>query len=203
MKPTGKLNINSKKRCRHCKEYKLADSGVKVPIGFFCSMVCVLAHGKKMAPLALEKVRKEKDAKLRLELKTASQWRTEAQSAFNAYIRWRDRDKPCISCDAAGSHEGIGGYWDAGHFRSRGAARHLSFHLWNCHRQCTKCNRFLGGNISAYRLKLIPRISLDKVVLLENNNDIARHDIKYLTRIKKIFTRKLKIKKKLTSGVSK
>ena len=194
---------NAKKKCRHCKEYQLAESGIKVPLGFFCSMPCVVEHGKKLAPFTVEKRKKESDTRLRLELKTASQWRVEAQIAFNTYVRYRDRDLPCISCEVSGAHKGVGGYWDAGHYRSRGAARHLSFNLWNCHRQCSRCNRYLGGNICAYRLKLIPRISLAKVVLLENNNDIVRHDIKYLTRIKQIFTRKLRIKKKFNKYIAK
>lgn len=160
-------------------------------------MDCVIAHSKKGAKSSQEKRRKESDTKLRLELKTASQWRVEAQTAFNAYVRWRDRDQPCISCDAAGSHEGIGGYWDAGHYRSRGAARHLSFHLWNCHKQCSRDNRYYGGHIVEYRRRLVERIGLERLELLENNNEVVRHDIKYLSRIKKVFTAKLRLKKRL------
>ena len=186
---------NAKKKCRHCKEYGLADSGIKVPLGFFCCIDCVISHGKKIATVSQEKRRKESDTKLRLDLKTASQWRVEAQKEFNAYVRWRDRDQPCISCDSMANRDN--GYWDAGHYRSRGAAKHLSFHQHNCFKQCYKCNRHLSGNVVEYRHKLIDRISLDKVEALERNNDIARHDITYLTRIKKIFKAKLRLKLKL------
>jgi len=186
---------NAKKRCRHCKEYQLAESGIKVPLGFFCSMDCVVNHGQTRARVSSDKRKKETIVKLKAELKTASQWRVEAQTAFNAYIRYRDRDQPCISCDATGSHEGLGGYFDAGHYRSRGSSRHLSFNLHNCAKQCSRCNRYLGGNIVAYRLKLIDRIGISKVEALEINNDTVRHDITYLRRIKKIFKAKLKIKR--------
>lgn len=186
---------NTKKRCRHCKEYTLAESGIKVPLGFFCCMECVVSHGKKGAKAASDKRKKETLTKLKSELKTASQWRTEAQAAFNAYVRYRDRKLDCISCDAGGSHEGMGGYWDAGHYRSRGSSRHLSFQLWNVHKQCHKCNRHLSGNIVAYRIKLIERIGLDRVEALEYNNCTVRHDITYLKRVKSIFTRKLRIKR--------
>lgn len=188
---------NAKKRCRHCKEYQLAESGIKVPLGFFCSMDCVVNHSQTRARVASDKRKRQTLTKLKESVKTASQWRIEAQAAFNAYIRYRDRGQPCISCDASGDHDGLGGYWDAGHYRSRGAAKHLSFHQHNCHKQCHKCNRYLSGNVVEYRIRLIDRIGLDKVEALEHNNDTVKHDITYLRRVKQIFKNKLRIKKKL------
>ena len=188
---------NAKKKCRHCKVYAAPESGVKVPLGFFCSMDCVVKHGKKAAVYTSEKRKRETLTKLRDKVKTASEWRVEAQTAFNAYVRYRDRDLPCISCDATGDHDGLGGYWDAGHYRSRGAAKHLSFHLYNCHKQCHKCNRYLSGNVVEYRKRLIMRIGSERVDKLENNNATVKHDITYLRRIKQIFKNKLRIKKKL------
>ena len=187
---------NAKKKCRECKNYVFSEDCVIVPLGAFCSMDCVVAHSSKAGKVASEKRKKQTLLKLKAELKTASQWRVEAQTAFNAYIRYRDRDQPCISCDASGDHDGWGGYWDAGHYRSRGAAKHLSFHQHNCHKQCHKCNRYLSGNVVEYRIRLIARIGLDRVEALEHNNDTVKHDIAYLRRIKKIFKAKLKIKKK-------
>tara|TARA_R110000772_G_scaffold163334_1_gene274530 strand:+ start:516 stop:1097 length:582 start_codon:yes stop_codon:yes gene_type:complete len=188
---------NAKKKCRHCKEYSLVETGITVPLGHFCSMACVVQHGSKAARVASDKRKRKTLTQLRDKVKTASEWRVEAQTAFNAYVRHRDRDLPCISCDSTGIHEGIGGYWDAGHYRSRGAAKHLSFHLHNCHKQCHKCNRYLSGNIVEYRKRLIINIGLERVDKLENNNDTVKHDITYLRRIKQIFKAKLRIKKKL------
>jgi len=188
---------NSKKRCRCCKSYALVETGITVPLGFFCSMDCVVAHSSKAGKVASVKRKKQNLAKLKESVKTASEWRVEAQTAFNAYVRYRDRDLPCISCDATGNHDGLGGYWDAGHYRSRGAAKHLSFHLHNCHKQCHKCNRYLSGNVVEYRKRLIMRIGSERVDKLENNNDTVKHDITYLRRIKQIFKNKLRIKKKL------
>ena len=188
---------NAKKKCRQCKEYGLSESGIKVPLGWFCSMSCVVQHGKKAATAVSDKRKRQTLTKLKESVKTASEWRVEAQTAFNAYVRYRDRDLPCISCDAEGEHDGLGGYWDAGHYRSRGAARHLSFHLWNCHKQCSRDNRYLGGNVVEYRKRLIMRIGSERVDKLENNNATVKHDITYLRRIKQIFKNKLRIKKKL------
>ena len=188
---------NSKKRCRACKEFSRPESGITVPLGFFCSMSCVVEHGKKRATADSDKRKRQTHAKLKESVKTASQWRVEAQTALNAYIRWRDRDLPCISCDAFGDHTGQGGYWDAGHYRSRGAAKHLSFNQKNIHKQCHKCNRYLSGNVVEYRKRLIDRLGLPSVEYIENNNDRVKHDIAYLKRVKSIFTRKLRLKKKL------
>jgi len=188
---------NAKKKCRHCKEYDLVESGIKVPLGWFCSMSCVVQHGKKAATAVSDKRKRQTLTKLKESVKTASEWRVEAQTAFNAYVRYRDRELPCISCDATGDHDGLGGYWDAGHYRSRGAAKHLSFNLWNCAKQCSRCNRYLSGNVVEYRKRLITRIGSERVDKLENNNDAVKHDITYLRRIKQIFKSKLRIKKKL------
>ena len=188
---------NAKKRCRSCKEYDLVESGIKVPLGWFCSMACVIEHGKKGATAVSKQRKRETLTKLRLELKTASQWRVEAQSAFNAYIRWRDRGLPCISCDSMATREN--GYWDAGHYRSRGAALNLSFHQHNCHKQCHKCNRYLSGNVVEYRHRLIDRIGLPATQNLERDNRIVKKDIAYLARVKKVFKAKLRIKQRLSS----
>ena len=187
---------NAKKKCRACKEYFQIESCIKVPLGVFCSMDCIVNYSKLSALESSVRRAKQTHTKLKADLKTASQWRTEAQKAVNAYVRWRDRALPCISCDATGNREGIGGYWDAGHYRSRGSALHLSFNILNICKQCHRCNRFLSGNVVEFRHNLIKRIGLDKVEALENNNKVVRHDIKYLKRVKKILTRKLKIKKK-------
>tara|TARA_R110002096_G_scaffold362717_1_gene555903 strand:+ start:138 stop:656 length:519 start_codon:yes stop_codon:yes gene_type:complete len=126
-------------------------------------------------------------------LKTASDYIKEAQTAFNAYIRTRDRSKPCISCGCPQGETVQGGKFDAGHYRSRGSAGHLRYHLLNCHSQCVKCNRYLSGNIVEYRTnlrKMIGDLSLDK---LENDNEPRKFTIEYLKRVKKIFNDRRKL----------
>ncbi len=160
------------------------------------SISCVVQHGKKAATAVSDKRKRQTLTELKESVKTASEWRVEAQTAFNAYVRHRDRDLPCISCDS--SADKVNGYWDAGHYRSRGAAKHLSFHQHNCHKQCHKCNRYLSGNVVEYRHRLIERIGLITVEALEYNNCTVKHDIKYLRRIKQIFKAKLRLSIKLS-----
>jgi hypothetical protein len=132
-----------------------------------------------------DKVRKEK-------LKTAGEYVKEAQAAVNRYIRARDYGKPCISCGSTPNNDGLirGQRVDAGHFRSRGSASNLRFNLLNIHKQCTKCNRFLSGNVVEYRINLIDKIGLDRVEKLECDNTPRKFSIEYLKRVKRIFNKR-------------
>jgi len=128
-------------------------------------------------------------------LKTRSEWMSEAQSAFNTYIRVRDGNN-CISC-GANSHDRIGGGVDAGHYRSRGAAGHLRFNLLNCHSQCKKCNRYLSGNVADYRIGLVNKIGVQLVEKLEHDNSQRSFDIEYIKRVKAIFSKRARLYKRL------
>lgn len=153
-------------------------------------------QGKKAIRKSIERQDRQDRARVREKQKTRSEWIREAQTAFNAYVRWRDRHEGCISC---GTHspQKFGGNYDAGHFRSRGSAPHLRFHLWNVHKQCVKCNRYLSGNVSQFRVALIWKLGHEKVEYLECLQSTNEHDINYAKRVKSIFTRLLKHRKKL------
>ena len=101
--------------------------------------------------------------KVKLEaIKPLSKWLKEAQAAFNRWIRKRDEALPCISCGRFHS-----GAYDAGHYRSVGAAGPLRFDPANVHRQCVPCNQHKSGNVIEYRLGLIQRIGLAEVERIE------------------------------------
>ncbi|EAA8526628.1 hypothetical protein EHT53_03795 [Salmonella enterica] len=136
--------------------------------------------------------RKRRKAK-RESLKSKSQWDKEAQSAFNRYIRIRDEGKPCVSCGnplMGKSNYLTGSAIDASHYRSRGAASHLKFNVFNVHSACTRCNRQLSGNAVEYRIRLVNRIGLERVERLEADNAPRRFDVTYLKRVKAIFSRR-------------
>lgn len=140
------------------------------------------------------RLEKEKDDRRRLRerrvaLKTKSQWRKEAQDAFNRYVRLRDAGKPCISCDRIPTQK-FGGTMDCGHYRTRGAASHLAFNLHNTAAQCVYCNRDRAGAQKSFEQGLIKRIGPEAVEALNDDNSPRSFDIPYLQRIKSIFTRK-------------
>ena len=172
-----------------------------------CSFECASAIGKEQTAKAREAAKQKAAQRQRTEekagrqrrkakresFKTKAQWDKEAQSAFNRYIRIRDEGKECVSCGnplIGKCNYLTGSAIDASHYRSRGAASHLKFNVFNVHSACTRCNRQLSGNAVEYRIRLIDRIGLERVERLESNNEPRRFDIPYLKRIKSIFTRK-------------
>ena len=140
---------------------------------------------KEKAERADFRARKEK-------LKSKSDWKREAQAAFNKFIRLRDKDETCISCGIVGRDGGIGGYWDAGHYRSRGANPELAFVEDNCHKQCKQCNRQLSGNVTNYRINLIKKIGQDRLEWLEGAHEMTRYGIEDYKRIKAEYNKKAK-----------
>jgi hypothetical protein len=84
-----------------------------------------------------------------------------AQDTFNAFIRLRDNDKGCISCG--------GPVQEAGHFFSQGHYSALRFNEVNTNGQCTRCNKWLHGNLIHYRAGLINRYGEAKVLHLESS----------------------------------
>lgn len=164
--------------------------------------VKALAKRIKAQKEAEKEGRQRRQAK-RESFKTKSQWDKEAQSAFNRYIRIRDEGKPCVSCGnqlIGKSNYLTGSAIDASHYRSRGAASHLKFNVFNVHSACTRCNRQLSGNAVEFRIRLIDRIGLERVERLESDNEPRRFDIPYLQRIKSIFTRRARQLEKRRAG---
>lgn len=134
---------------------------------------------------ALTKKRKEA-------IKTIPELIKEAQREFNAYIRARDRDKPCICCGLPLGTGEVGGAYDAGHYRSTGSASHLRFNEDNCHAQRKQCNRYGAGRAVDYRVGLIARIGSEAVAELESNNTPQKWTREHLVEIRELYRSKLK-----------
>ena len=95
--------------------------------------------------------------------KTRTEWLSDAQNAFNKFIRARDKDKPCISCGRY-----VAGQYCAGHFYTRKARPDLRFNEDNVHKQCNfHCNNNLSGNIENYRPSLIEKIGQERFDALQ------------------------------------
>lgn len=175
------------KTCKACGEkFRPSFNSTQV----VCSVKCAQAHApanQQKAHKAIDQ-RKRREIKVRKEgLKRRGDYAKEAQAVINRYVRLRDANLGCISCDMPANW---GGQWHCSHFRSVGAAAHLRFNLWNMNKSCSTCNNFLSGNIAKYRPKLIEKIGQEKVDWLECNQDLVRHDIPYLKRLKAVFAKK-------------
>ena len=136
----------------------------------------------------MAQVKDKRDTKAKLEkLKSKAQWAKEAQAAFNAFIRERDADQPCISCGRF--HDG---QYHAGHYMSVGARPELRFEESNVHKQCAPCNTHLSGNAVLYRKGLIAKLNIGVVEWLEGPHDLRKDTIESLKRIKKHYIEKTK-----------
>lgn len=167
--------------CAICTaEFKQQRMGQKTCADPVCRKEWKRQAGLRKQALADRRAQKEK-------LKTRKDWLREAQAAFNSYIRERDRGLPCISC---GRHHT--GAYDAGHYRSVGAAPQLRFDERNVHKQCVPCNQHKSGNAIEYRIGLCRRIGQTVVELLETSNEIKRWTIEEAKEIKATYKAKLK-----------
>lgn len=155
-----------------------------------CSPDCAIVHtATERKRLDAKQTRDRKQA-----IKTRGEHIADTQVAFNALIRYRDRNEVCISCDTVLSTlDGTpGGGFDAGHYRSRGSAPHLRFDKRNAHGQCKKCNRYRAGNAADYRIGLIVRIGQSIVEALEAEQGRAAWTIAELLLMKAEFRAELK-----------
>jgi ribosomal protein L37AE/L43A len=149
------------KPCKVCKTPFVKRRAFEVWCSPECGLELVKAKQAKDNDTKAKAARKADKAK-REKLKSRADWAKEAQAAFNAFIRARDADQPCISC---GRHHQ--GQYHAGHYLSRGARPELAMNEDNCHKQCAPCNTHLSGNLVLYRVNLIQRIGLARVEALE------------------------------------
>lgn len=158
-----------------------------------CSPACAIA----VAPANHDRARKAIAQRERREIrvrkkaiKGRGEYLKEAQAAFNAYIRERDRGLPCISC---GRHHQ--GQYHSGHYRTVGANPELRFEPLNAHKQCAPCNNHKSGDIVNYRINLVAKIGAEAVAWLEGPHEPKKYTIEELQAIKaqyRAMTRELK-----------
>ena len=179
------------KKCKVCPSmFTPSRMGQKV-----CGVLCALTFARSVRAkdekreavreMRADKVKREKQ-------KTIPDLIKEAQHAFNAYIRARDAQKPCICCGKPLGDGEVGGLFDCGHYRSVGSASHLRFNVDNAHGQRKYCNRYGAGRAVDYRIGLIGRIGLVRVEALESNNEVHRWTREELIAIKATYTAKAK-----------
>ena len=114
----------------------------------------------------------------------------ETQAVFNSWVRARDADLGCVSCDRPASWNG---QWHASHFRSVGSSPEHRFNPDNVHKSCSICNNHLSGNILGYRPELERRIGIEAVEALIGPCEPKRYTIEDLQAIKAEYREKLKV----------
>jgi len=178
------------KTCKSCRQ-KFTPTR---PMQTACSTACAIAIAERKREKQAQQMAAEKrrEARQRLEsMKDIPELIREADRAFCAFIRARDEGKPCICCGRISDAWTRGGTWDAGHYRSRGAASHLRYHEDNCHRQLKQCNR-RAFDVAGYRANLVARIGLERVERLEQDNGTHKWTRGELIEIRRHYTAKRK-----------
>ena len=149
-------------------------------------------YEKAQAKLRKERQLKEKESRDKLKIrklavKPLKYFTQQAQNAFNAYIRERDKGQPCISCG-----RNTGAKMNAGHYRTVGANPELRFNEDNCHIQCEHCNSYRSGNIEQYTPNLIAKIGQERFDILMGFHELPKWKREDYERIRDYYRKKLK-----------
>lgn len=179
------------KKCKTCKQLFQPFSSMANT----CSMECALTftRAKKQKTIAAaEKAEKAEARKAKRQFKETDtkHLKALAQKTFNAFIRERDKNEGCISCDKPSTW--TGGLWHAGHYLTTGAKPQLRFNEFNTNRQCVQCNVFLSGNVAVYKVRLEAKIGKEAVEALENDNTKANYRAEDYQRIIAEYKAKIK-----------
>ena len=136
-----------------------------------------------------EKEKKRKNKEYKEKHKSIAALINEARKPFQKWIRYRDANKPCISCGVSDS-----AIWDGGHLYKAELYSGLIFDERNVNKQCRKCNNYLGGNENNYRVGFISRYG-ESILNGLDIDAINKRSYKYsreeLLSIKKEYQRRL------------
>lgn len=174
--------------CKICKQKFTPDTNMFLPptcSSYECRTEYAMKHlsksaiDKKKQANKLKKEFNENDRKYLIEI---------AQKTCNTYIRMRDKDEPCISCQKIIGDNEIS---HASHFRPATNSR-LRFDERNVHKSCVKCNVFLSSNAIEYKKALVIKLGADVVEELECTNEPYRYSIEELKDIIKSYKQKIK-----------
>jgi len=168
------------RKCVQCKDKFTPQNNNQI----CCSGFCAYEYVKKQTAKNWQKEKKE----LKEKLMSKSDYLNILQKVFNTFIRMRDKDKNCISCDRK-----LIGKFDAGHFFSVGADSINNINENNVHGQCVHCNRDKHGNVKEYDLRLQMLLSdTEYQMLLESRNKPLKLSIDEVKELILIYRQKIK-----------
>ncbi len=201
--------VLKKKPCKVCKVDFQPFNTLQVVCGVPCSIKRAEAARERQESRKRREQRKDTRERKKA-LKTRADWLREAQTAFNAYVRYRDRDENCISCNRPEyeiTEQLTGGIWDCGHYLTRGAYPELRFSELNAHKQCKSCNggagKYVKKNLTVtqqYRIRLVDKIGEENVEWLEGEQKSQNWSIDEIIEIKQYYKDLLKYEKSYIEG---
>jgi len=171
------------------KRCKFEPNGTQI----YCCTDCLLEdmqteRYKREVSVRIKKEEAVKRKKLKEGLKSHADYIKDLQKVFNQFIRLRDSELPCISCGATNVEEFHAGHYIASTFQV------LRFNENNVHKQCSRCNTHLRGNLIPYRIELIKKIGLEAVEVLENSrHNEFKVSIPELKSLIEVYKNKIKL----------
>ena len=167
-------------RCKNCKE--------KFEPKTFLQKYCLKEECLRVFVADVkEKTWQKTKAKAKLDLMTLSDYLKLTQQVFNKYIRIRDKDELCISCQKPPKKQ------NAGHYFSSGGHSNVRFDEDNVHLQCEHCNTFLSGNLLNYQIGIEQRIGAEKLIELQGRAHLEkRWGVDELKELIKKYKKKLR-----------
>lgn len=204
---------NKNRKCKFCKDYKLAAKGVKYPIGWFCCQQHALNFASeqtsrritrektKAKQVRAKEIKTNRKAVIELNRKTLSWQHKQTQKAFNKLRRlqelnWfndRGLEPVCISCGKP-----LGGdQWCNGHFKSVGANGRLRYDFMNSYLQHNNnCNKHLSGDAKRYDAGLVIRFGKKEAKRIidycETNNKPIKRTWQDLEELRSGFNKLIK-----------
>ena len=164
------------------------------PLQYLCMPPkdCSWKYQEKLLANKLKKENKDERAELKTlkeSLLTHKDYVKLLQIVFNTWIRKRDENLPCISCDTPMSER----KGDASHYFAT-TYQFLRFNEDNVHLSCVPCNQFKHGNILEYAPRLEAKIGTDRIQWLHAH----RHD-RFDMTIEELKEKIIYYKKKIKS----
>ena len=183
------------KKCANCeKEFTPTHSTTQK----VCSVNCDLEWTKKHPPKSYAKSISEADIDKKIEqfkknIEKLSEIEALAKKIFQKWVRLRDENEPCISCQRTNAL-----VWNGGHYKKAEMYSGVIFHPYNVNKQCARpCNHDLSGNELNYRQGLIKKIGEHEVIKLEQlANETRQYKYTREELYQIISTYKAKIKAK-------
>ena len=172
------------KKCKVCGEKFVIERQFQV----VCGPTCGFEYVKQNNAKKLAAAGREEKVQIRIkreQLKTVSEVAQDVQRVFNKFIRLRDQGKNCVSCGRPWQKN-----FHASHYVPVGRGSALRFDEDNVHGSCVNCNLYKSGNLTGYRIGLIERIGIERVVELESNHSTKKWTKEELNAIRSKYLAK-------------
>lgn len=181
-------NAPKPKKCKNpeCRQPFTPQNSMQKVCHYKCGLALAAIERKRKEAITA-KLDRQQTREQREKIKSRNDYLKEAQVAFNAWVRERDRDLPCVSC---GRHHQ--GQYHCGHYRTVAGSPALRYEPLNCAKQCAPCNNHKSGDIVNYRIELVKRIGAGKVAWLEGPHEPKRYTIEDLKAITADYRQKLR-----------